>query len=81
MAATQGLLSAIVADAAPADLRGSAFGMFNLAQGLALLLASVLAGVLWTTIGPSATFLAGAAFAVLSLLLLVLVRARDVPAS
>ena len=70
MAATQGLLSAIVADAAPADLRGSAFGMFNLAQGLALLLASVLAGVLWTAAGPSATFLAGAAFAVLALLLM-----------
>ena len=70
MAATQGLLSAIVADAAPADLRGSAFGMFNLAQGLALLLASVLAGVLWTAVGPSATFLAGAAFALLSLLLM-----------
>ena len=70
MAATQGLLSAIVADAAPADLRGSAFGMFNLAQGLALLLASVLAGVLWTAARPSAAFLAGAAFALLSLLLL-----------
>ena len=71
MAATQGLLSAIVADAAPADLRGSAFGMFNLAQGLVLLLASVLAGVLWTAAGPSATFLSGAAFALLSLLLLL----------
>jgi len=77
MAATQGLLSAIVADAAPADLRGSAFGMFNLAQGLALLLASVLAGVLWTAEGPAATFLAGAAFALLSLLLM---RARGTPA-
>ena len=70
MAATQGLLSAIVADAAPADLRGSAFGVFNLAQGLALLVASVLAGLLWTAAGPSATFMAGAAFALLSLLLL-----------
>ena len=71
MAATQGLLSAIIADAAPADLKGSAFGLFNLSQGLALLIASALAGLIWTTIGPAATFLTGAAFALLSLILLV----------
>lgn len=72
MAATQGLVSATVADAAPADLRGSAFGVFNLVQGLALLLASVLAGALWVAVGPSATFLAGAVFAILALVPLLL---------
>jgi len=60
MATTQGLLTTIVADAAPADLRGTAFGLFNLMTGLALLLASALAGLLWTAFGPSATFLTGA---------------------
>ena len=68
MAATQGLLSAMVADAAPEELRGSAFGAFNLVQGLALLLASAVAGLLWAALGPRATFLAGAAFACLALL-------------
>ena len=68
MAATQGLLSAMVADAAPDDMRGSAFGAFNLVQGLALLLASVVAGILWTAVGPAGTFLAGAGFAFLALL-------------
>ena len=60
MAATQGLLATIVADAAPEDLRGTAFGIFNLITGLGLLLASALAGLLWTALGPSATFLTGA---------------------
>jgi MFS family permease len=63
MALTQGLLSKLVGDAAPAELRGTAFGIFNLASGGALLVASVMAGVLWSTLGPSATFIAGAAFA------------------
>jgi MFS family permease len=62
MGATQGLLSTLVVDAAPADLRGTALGMYNLMTGIALLLASVLAGWLWTVFGPAATFLAGAAF-------------------
>ena len=62
MGATQGLLSTLVVDAAPADLRGTALGMYNLITGIALLLASVLAGWLWTTLGPAATFLVGAAF-------------------
>ena len=79
MAATQGLLSAIVADSAPTDLRGSAFGVFNLVQGFALLLASVLAGVLWTAAGLAATFLAGAAFALLALLLLSVRAGRVAP--
>ena len=62
MGATQGLLSTLVVDAAPADLRGTALGMYNLTTGIALLLASVLAGWLWTAFGPAATFLAGASF-------------------
>jgi MFS family permease len=66
MAATQGLLSAMVADAAPEDLRGSAFGAFNLVQGLMLLMASALAGALWDMVGPAATFLAGAGFALVA---------------
>jgi MFS family permease len=66
MAMTQGLFSKLIADAAPADLRGTAFGVFNLVTGMAVLLASGTAGVLWSTLGPSATFLAGAAFAALA---------------
>ena len=67
MGATQGILSALIADRAPADLRGTAFGLFNLITGAALLGASLLAGALWTTIGPAATFLAGAALAAVAL--------------
>ena len=74
MAATQGLLSAMVADTAPAQLRGTAFGLFNLASGIAMLAASVIAGILWDTLGAEATFLAGAVFAVLALGLLSLRR-------
>jgi MFS family permease len=66
MALTQGLLSKLVADTAPAVLRGTAFGVFNLVSGVALLLASVIAGVLWSAMGAPATFLAGAAFAVVT---------------
>jgi MFS family permease len=67
MGATQGLLAALVADAAPGDLRGTAFGGFNLATGIALLAASVIAGWLWSAIGPAATFFAGAGFALAAL--------------
>ncbi len=70
MGLTQGLLSAMVADAAPARLRGTAFGVFNLASGLTMLAASVLAGVLWEARGAGATFIAGAGFAVAALLML-----------
>ncbi|HEX6211648.1 MAG TPA: MFS transporter [Methylomirabilota bacterium] len=63
MALTQGLLAKLVADVAPAALRGTAFGVFNLVTGGALLSASVVAGALWSTLGASATFVAGAAFA------------------
>ena len=68
MGATQGLLSTLVVDAAPADLRGTALGIYNLITGIALLAASVLAGSLWTAFGPAATFVAGGAFAGIALL-------------
>lgn len=70
MGMTQGLLAAMVADAAPTDLRGTAYGMFNLVGGLALLAASVVAGGLWDAFGSRATFLASAGFAVVALLAL-----------
>jgi MFS family permease len=79
LALTQGLLSALVAGVAPADLRGTAFGVFNLACGAALLVASALAGWLWDAIGPAATFGAGAAFSVLASLGLFAYR-RHLPA-
>jgi MFS family permease len=60
---TEGLFAKLVADTVPAELRGTAFGIFNFVSGVALLAASALAGVLWTTLGPVATFLAGAVFA------------------
>ncbi|EAU53675.1 MFS transporter [Mariprofundus ferrooxydans] len=63
MGLTQGLLSKLVADSTPAHLHGSAFGLFNLISGLALLMASIIAGMLWDKVGPSATFLCGALFA------------------
>ncbi|HEU4602338.1 MAG TPA: MFS transporter [Steroidobacteraceae bacterium] len=63
MALTQGLFSKLIADEAPADLRGTAFGVYNLVTGVFVLLASVIAGALWSEVGPKATFLAGAAFA------------------
>ncbi len=72
MAMTQGLLATMVADTAPADLRGTAFGMFNLLSGLSMLLASVLAGLLWDQWGASSTFTAGAAFCIAALVLLAL---------
>jgi MFS family permease len=67
MGATQSLLTTLVAAAAPRDLRGTAFGVFNLATGAVLLLASVLAGFLWAAYGPAAAFLAGAAFSMIAL--------------
>jgi MFS family permease len=76
MGFTQGLLSTLVADAAPTELRGTAFGMFNLLSGLALLAASIVAGALWAETGPSATFLAGGAFALVALLGLLAIRGR-----
>lgn len=69
MGATQGLLSTLVATTAPDDLVGTAFGVFNLVTGLALVSASVIAGALWTFSGPAMTFYAGAGFALLALAL------------
>jgi MFS family permease len=80
MGLTQGLFAKLVADVAPADLRGTAFGLFNLVAGGALLLASVLAGALWSAFGAPATFLTGAAFAALAALgVLATARARRPP--
>jgi MFS family permease len=66
MGVSQGLLSALVADVVSSNLRGTAFGLYSLITGLALLVASVLAGGLWTAFGPGATFTVGAAFATLA---------------
>jgi MFS family permease len=71
MGMTQGLLAALVADAAPANLRGTAFGMFNLVGGLALLAASIVAGGLWDAFGSRVTFLAGAGFAAVTVMALI----------
>ena len=68
MGMTQGLLAAMVADTAPENLRGTAYGFFNLLSGLALLVSSVIAGVLWDAKGSAFTFYAGAGFAALTLL-------------
>lgn len=65
---TQGLLAALIADEAPANLRATSFGVFNLVSGVALLPASLIAGTLWEAAGPYATFMAGAAFAAIGLL-------------
>lgn len=71
MGMTQGLLATMVADTAPADLRGTAFGFFNLVSGVATLVASVVAGLLWDQLGASFTFYAGSVFCVIALLGLI----------
>jgi MFS family permease len=76
MGLTQGLLSALVADTSPAELRGTAYGFFNLLGGLAMLAASVIAGALWDSAGPQGTFLAGAGFALVALAGLLAVHGR-----
>jgi len=76
MGVTQGLFATMVADAAPMDLRGTAFGFFNLVSGIAMLMASAAAGLLWDRFGASVTFRAGAAFAVLALMGIVLKSCR-----
>jgi MFS family permease len=76
MGLTQGLLATLVADTAPGELRGTAFGMFNLVTGLAMLAASVIAGGLWDVIGPQGTFFAGAIFTAAALAALPLLRRR-----
>lgn len=76
MGFTQGLLAAMTADRAPAELRGTAFGLFNLAIGLVTLPASLMAGVLWQEVAPWASFAAGAGCAVLTLMLLPLISQK-----
>jgi MFS family permease len=76
MGFTQGLLASLVAETAPPELRGTAFGMFNMLGGVALLLASVLAGLLWDTAGPAAAFVAGAIITALALLGFAYLRVR-----
>ncbi|WP_245002011.1 MFS transporter [Cupriavidus pinatubonensis] len=71
MGMTQGLLATMVADTAPADLRGTAFGVFNLASGLALLIASALAGWLWDRFGAAFTFYGGAIFSGVTICLIL----------
>jgi MFS family permease len=77
MGMTQGLLATMVADTAPADLRGTAFGFFNLASGLAMLIASVLAGFLWDQFGASFTFYAGAVFSGIAVMGLTLYQLKS----
>jgi MFS family permease len=67
MGMTQGLLATMVADTAPADLRGTAYGVFSLVSGVAMLAASSLAGLLWDRLGASSTFHAGAVFCAIAL--------------
>jgi len=74
MGFTQGVLATLIADSAPSNLRGTAFGVLHLVTGVATLLASVIAGALWDVAGPGGAFLAGASFAALSLLALLPVR-------
>jgi MFS family permease len=76
MGFSQGLLAALVADTAREELRGTAFGVFNLVTGVALLVASIVAGSLWNWIGAEATFAAGAVFATVCLAGLGMVKAR-----
>jgi len=76
MGMTQGLFAALVADTTPNTLRGSAFGLFHFASGIALLLASLIAGVLWDQLGPQATFIAGAAVTLVGLLGMVVLLRR-----
>jgi MFS family permease len=74
MGLTQGILASLVADTAPADLRGTAFGMFNLVAGVATVAASVVAGALWDVVGPQVTFTAGAVFTALALAVVPVLR-------
>jgi predicted MFS family arabinose efflux permease len=77
MGMTQGLMATMVAHTAPAQLRGTAFGFFNLLSGIVTLVSSVIAGALWDRLGAAATFYAGAGFCVLTVVLLLLSRTAD----
>jgi MFS family permease len=67
MGITQGLLATMVADTAPADLRGTAYGFFNLVSGIAMLVASGLAGLIWDRLGAAFTFYTGGVFCIVAL--------------
>ncbi|MEO7361788.1 MAG: MFS transporter [Gemmatimonadaceae bacterium] len=77
MGFTQGLLATMIAGTSPPELRGTAFGVFNLVTGLTLLASSVIAGILWQTVGPQYTFLAGALFAGITIIVLSVVRPQS----
>jgi len=81
MGITQGLLATMVADTAPADLRGTAYGFFNLMSGIAMLVASGIAGLLWDQFGASFTFYAGTVFCLIALAGLALQPNRSVSGS
>ncbi len=74
MGITQGLLAALVAATSPKDLLGTAYGFFNLMSGIALLVASALAGLVWDLYGSAATFYAGAVFCGLTLVSLTFAK-------
>ena len=76
MGFTQGLLATLIADASPPELRGTAYGFFNLLGGIAMLAASVIAGALWDVTGPKGTFLAGAGLAYIALVSVLIVREK-----
>jgi MFS family permease len=76
MGFTQGILAAMVAEASPSALRGTAFGVFNLIAGVCMLLASAMAGWLWDRYGAPVTFMTGAVLAALPLALCVLIPRR-----
>lgn len=76
---TQGIFNKLVADTAPADLLGTGFGIFNLLSGLALLAASLIAGLMWEAYGPAATFYVGAAFASTAMIGLAITRSAHPP--
>jgi MFS family permease len=77
MGLTQGILSTLVADSAPADLRGTAFGVFALVSGVAALIASVVAGMVWDKSGQAMVFYIGAGFAVVALLMTTAVQTKS----
>lgn len=77
MGMTQGLLATMIANTAPADLRGTAFGFFNLVSGIAMLFASVVAGLTWDSFGPEYTFIVGATMSLLALILVLRNKARQ----
>ena len=81
MALSQGLLAKLIADAAPDNLRGTAFGVFNFGCGVMMFAASLVAGLAWDRIGPQATFMAGAGFAALAALLVAALRRAPAPAA